>query len=59
MFCGLLAVPLAGLQYVIVVFPDHTHLLFGVSVIQVQRKVYAQNTGCPLSHAFPGKVLLG
>ena len=45
MFCGLLTVPLAGLQYVIVVFPDHTHLLFGVSVIQVQRKVYAQNTG--------------
>ena len=29
-----LTVPWVGLQYVIVVFPDHTHLLFGVIIWQ-------------------------
>ena len=28
MFCGLLTVQWVGLHCVIVVFPDHTHLLF-------------------------------
>ena len=27
-----LAVPCVGLQYVIVVFPDHTHLIFILSI---------------------------
>ena len=29
-----LAVPWVGLQYVIVVFPDHTHLLFQKRIVQ-------------------------
>ena len=29
-----LTVPWVGLQYVIVIFPDHTHLLFGSRSIQ-------------------------
>ena len=30
MFCGFLTVPWVGLRYVIVVFSDHTHLLFSM-----------------------------
>ena len=33
----LLAVPWGGLRFVIVVFPDHTHLLFLGNIISVQR----------------------
>ena len=29
-------VPLVGLQCVIVVFPDHIHLLFGNSLLRIQ-----------------------
>ena len=32
-----LTVPWVGLQYVIVVFPDHTHLLFDVIIWQTVR----------------------
>ena len=34
-----LTVPWVGLQYVIVVFPDHTHLLFGVFLSGPLRQV--------------------
>ena len=30
-------VPWVGLQYVIVVFPEHTHLLFGALIVRVWR----------------------
>ena len=36
-----LAVPRGCLQFVIVVFPDHTHLLFFVSVVVAQYISYA------------------
>ena len=35
--------PLVGLQCVIVVFPDHTHLLFAISIH------CSRNTGIPIS----------
>ena len=37
-----LAVPRGCLQFVIVVFPDHTHLLFLVSIISLQK----ERAGC-------------
>ena len=44
MFCGssFLQVPWVGLQYVIVVFPDHTHLLLDLSITNgiVSAKIY-------------------
>ena len=35
-----LAVPQGCLQFVIVVFPDHTHLLFLVLVFQIRNRFY-------------------
>ena len=45
-----LTVPWVGLQYVILVFPDHTHLLFNICFglwwnIQVQHKGHAHESG--------------
>ena len=56
---ALLTVPWVGLQYVIVVFPDHTHLLFGVSYMYKAQCVHKVLPALSLSKACPGKVFLG
>ena len=49
----LLTVPWVGLQYVIVVFPDHTHLRFIVSDARFQiRKLFASKFGTSCVKAF-------
>ena len=41
-----LAVPWAGLQYVIAVFPDHTHLLFEISLLAQKVKEFKSLSLC-------------
>ena len=42
--CNFLAVPWVCLQFVIVVFPDHTHLLFFLSALRCRNQIPAKET---------------
>ena len=46
-----LAVPGGCLQFVIVVFPDHTHLLFGTATIKIYRPTHGKWSGFVLMNS--------
>ena len=55
----ILAVPRGCLQFVIVVFPDHTHLLFFINFNENRRndEQFQKNKGCALKKILTSQLL--